>query len=261
MTGLFSYKTNNIGDDFQSYVLQHYLAINAEDLVYVSRDEPDKYVGPKVKLLINAFVTKMAFPIHPKLDPVFLAAWLGPMVMGEPEIVEFLKQHGSIGCRDTDTLERCIDNGIDAYFTGCPTILCKPLQQEKELEDSVLFVDVNPKLFTIDAPIAWSTNVVSNGLANYQRWEECSRRHKLMTQAQTIVTNRIHVAIPALGMGKAVIFVEDDVPIPGRLTALPPQVRRYTPDQFKNIRLEPDEHRYDVTEYKMHVEEMIKNVL
>lgn len=265
MIALYSYRTNNIGDDFQSYVMRNYLEVETD---YINRDEAASYDGPQLELISNAFMTKQSLPISTKISPSFVAVWLGPLVLKDPKNVEFLKQHAPIGCRDTATHERCQELEIDSYFSGCPTILCKPIPRKSVVPGSILFVDVNPALFetgnpayqkqtNLPQPVTWTTNVVDFNLTLHQRWAECRKRHLLMTKSELIVTNRIHVAIPALGMGRAVIFVEEGIGIPGRLTALPDSLRKYSLRDCHKVSFDPNDHYYDIENYRQNVEEKL----
>jgi len=191
-----------------------------------------------------------------------------------PHNVEYLKKHETIGCRDTDTYDRATALGLDAYFCGCPSILCDPHPSEVEEPGTITFVDVNPRLFTrrcgdfsrktledklIEhmeiAPITWYSQVVCTDLSEEERWALCEYRHRMLTRSEMIVTSKIHVALPALGMGKAVVFVKDEISVPGRLTAFPPSFKTYEPEQCPRIVLRPEEHRYDVSAYRAHVAE------
>ena len=130
MIGLYSYQTNNIGDDFQSYVIRNFLNIDAE---YVNRDKAAQYQKAPLTLIANAFITRQALPLSQLINPIFVAVWLGPLILNDPEKVAFLKQHEPIGCRDKSTLARCRELNIDCYFSGCPTILCSPIADEVEI--------------------------------------------------------------------------------------------------------------------------------
>ncbi|MAS94944.1 MAG: hypothetical protein CMO55_17240 [Verrucomicrobiales bacterium] len=264
MIGLYSYRTNNIGDDFQSYVLARYLG---EKAAFVWRDGAANYKGEVTDLIVNGFVTREALPIHESVRPLFLAGWFDPMLLSDSDKVAFLSSHEPIGCRDTDSLERCRAAGLQSSFTGCPTILCEPI--EEEVPGSILMVDVDPRLFQSGNPhyrvqtqiagsVQWGTNVVDFTLSQEERVRECARRHRWMSRAELVITSRIHIALPALGMGKAVIFVQDHITIEGRLTALPPQVRQVLPDACPELSLDPEKHRYDIREYREHVKRTIE---
>jgi len=265
MIGLYTYRTNNIGDDFQSYVLARYLRA---EIGYVWRDGASNYTGPVTNLIVNGFITKEALPITPSLRPIFLAAWLGPRVMDDPEKVDFLSEHTPIGCRDTETLERCRERNIPAHFTGCPSILCEPLPEYEEVVGSIAFVDVDPRLFESVGPhyrkqtalsdsVDWVSNIVPFDLSVEQRWAECRKRHELLSRSETIVTNRIHAALPALGMGKAVIFVNESIANSGRLTALPENVKTWSAAECAGMTLNPADHRYEINSYQTHVKKTL----
>lgn len=262
MTGLFSYRTNNIGDDFQSYVLASLLK---EAPGWIPRDDREDDPGEVTDLIANGFVTVEALPFHPSLRVELLSVWLGPLLLSDRARVDLLGSYGTIGCRDTETLDRCLALGLDARFTGCPTILCRDHPEEGLENGSTLFIDVDPRLFdrgaphyliqsSLRRPATWFTNVVATNLDPGQRWRECDQRHRLMTRAELVVTSRIHAALPALGMGRAVIFVEDRIANPGRLTALPEGFPTWKANDCATLLLDPDSHRYSIEAYRRNVE-------
>lgn len=194
---------------------------------------------------------------------------LGPRIFEDADYVSYFSQYTPIGCRDTDTLIRCCTNGLSAHFTGSPTVFCKPFPEIQEVEGTVLFVYVDPRVFesggvhyrkqtSLPDSVVWMTNVVPFSLTEVERRRQCKIRHEAMTRAETVVTNRIHVALPALGMRKALTFVEENVTNPGRLSALLEDIGRWKAKDCSGGKFNPEEHRYDYSAYKQRVIQSIQ---
>ena len=64
----------------------------------------------------------------------------------------------------------------------------------------------------------------------------------MLRGAALVVTNRLHVAMPCLGLGVPVIMVEAS-DLPFRLTALPPWLRIWREAELRSVDLDPAKHR------------------
>lgn len=257
-SALYTYSTPNIGDDFQSYVMA---GIVGQPEVWIDRDHAASYQGDECRLIANAYMTIEAFPISPRIHPKFVAIHLGGMEKPlEDDKLDYLKNNtaeaGPIGCRDVDTLRYLERLKVPCYFAGCPTSLCEPVPGV-ETEDFILFVDVDPSMFGQlhrQQDVQWLTQRVMINDASV-RQAVCRTRHHLYSAARLIVTSKIHVALPCLGMGKPVIFVRQNIIAPGRLGALPEGFKTYvagSPEVWK-LALEPSAHAFDASAYRQHV--------
>lgn len=257
-SALYTYCTPNIGDDFQSYVMA---GIVGQPEIWIDRDKAAVYQGEECRVIANAYMTIEAFPISPKIRPEFVAIHLGGMEKPmEPDKLEYLLNNtdlaGPIGCRDMETF-RCLDRlKVPSYFAGCPTSLCEPFPGV-ETEDFILFVDVDPLMFghlNRQQNVQWLTQRVAIKGPS-ARQSLCHLRHQLYSAASLIVTSKIHVALPCLGMGKPVIFIRQNIQSPGRLSALPEGFKTYeagSPDVWK-MELEPHAQLFDISDYRQHV--------
>lgn len=83
----------------------------------------------------------------------------------------------------------------------------------------------------------------------------CRSRHELFTAAKLIVTSKIHVALPCLGIGKPVVFIRQNIVAPGRLRALPEGFRTYEAGSAEvwKMDLTPESHGFDASSYREHV--------
>ena len=257
-TALYTYSTPNIGDDFQSYVMAQVLG---PPEIWINRDRAAAYQGEACRLIANAFMTQESFPIAPQIQPKFVAIHLGGMEKPiDPKKLQYFEenaaQEGPIGCRDWDTFRYLDRLQVPCYFAGCPSVLCEPMPGV-ETEEFILFIDVNPQMFGHlqgqDA-VLWHTQRVVDHRSS-ARQELCRARHELFSAARLIVTSKIHVALPCLGIGKPVIFVRQQIFLPGRLGALPEGFTTYAAgtDELWKMHLDPNLHQFDAAPYREHV--------
>jgi hypothetical protein len=92
------------------------------------------------------------------------------------------------------------------------------------------------------------------------RLEAMQKRLAVYQRASMVITNRLHAAMPCLGMGVPLLMVEADS-LDFRLTALPGFVRIHKKDELKNISLSPDSHRHDAVKWKNMVAERLRKRL
>ncbi len=264
MIGLYSYSSDNIGDDMQSLVLRRWLNLREEEVAYVDRDT-HSIVGSaaeKITLLINGFIGEGALPIRSttaEIEPVFVAVHLYVIDRDGPGKLEQLAQAAPVGCRDIITQERCMERGIPAYFAGCPTILCEPADVKEDID--ILLVDINPRNLP-DLPerkIRYASNMISKDTPFSERREMCLRRWELLSRSRLVVTSKLHAAMPALGMGKPVIFIEENIIAPERLTAFPKNFRLHKTKA--NFNWDPESHRCDVSAHRNLVETWLNSRL
>ncbi|MCB1065078.1 MAG: polysaccharide pyruvyl transferase family protein [Verrucomicrobiae bacterium] len=169
------------------------------------------------------------------------------------ETREHLRESGPIGCRDWHTVRWCESRDLACYFASCPSCL---LERDFDGDGTggaydpggpIVLVDVNPKRlppFGIsDRPFLCLTNRVRPG--EYPdaaaRFAALKRRLRVLRSASLVITNRLHVAMPCLGMGVPVVMVEADS-LAFRLTALPPWLKIHRKEELKRIALDPAQH-------------------
>jgi len=258
---LYSYSSDNIGDDMQSLVLRRWLGYEENEIRFFDRDK-QSLVGeamPKsIQLLINGFIGEGALPLRMnqgvEIHPIFLAIHMANVNHDNPEKLEQLRRFGPVGCRDHQALKECREHNVDAYFAGCPTILCEPDGVQQDID--ILLIDFNPRTLP-PLPerriIRYSSNMkIPRNTTFAERSEMCLRRWNLLSRSRLIVTSKLHAAMPAIGMGRPVVFINDGIVCSGRLSAFPEQFRRY-PVQA-NFSWEPEAHQIDVTEHRRLVE-------
>lgn len=100
------------------------------DAVWIDRDDPatiPQGEGP-VWLPVNAWFMhpqaegRFGFPFAPSIRPIFTGMHINQPQMLTPEAIAYLKKYAPIGARDYHTAELLMANGVDAFFSGCPTL-------------------------------------------------------------------------------------------------------------------------------------------
>ncbi len=157
--GLLSYefKTHfNIGDYVQSIAAKQFLPrtdvfLNREELHTFQSDDP-------VYFICNGWFMfhPENWPPAPSLHPLFISFHINPKY-GQRFLtdgcVDYLKQHGPIGCRDEQTLKMLEEKQIPAWNSGCLTLtLGRSYQHHADEQAPVLICDLMfavPKLSKI----------------------------------------------------------------------------------------------------------------
>jgi lipopolysaccharide biosynthesis glycosyltransferase len=60
-------------------------------------------------------------PLNPKLRPIFVSFHIAPRQLAAPGVIDYLRAHGPIGCRDWDTTYMLHAAGVPAFFSGALT--------------------------------------------------------------------------------------------------------------------------------------------
>lgn len=69
----------------------------------------------------NVFDQRTDFPLNENVRPLFVSFHVNRAELLTSAAVDYLKQHGPIGCRDWATTYLLLAAGIDAFFSGCLT--------------------------------------------------------------------------------------------------------------------------------------------
>jgi hypothetical protein len=258
---LYSYGSNNIGDDMQSLVLRRWLGYREDEILFYDRDRHTFRGEPRsdsIQLLINGFIGQGALPIPETLEhdihPVFLAIHMADVNHDNPGKLNQLRKYAPVGCRDKQALRECAKFGVPAYFAGCLTILCEPADLSQDID--ILLVDINPRRLPAlpeRRVIRYSSNMNVPRETSFEvRREMCLRRWELLSRSRLVVTSKLHAAMPAIGMGRPVIFIREEIVCSGRLTAFPENFRTYP--ECSRFSWDPDHHRIDTSAHQKRVE-------
>ena len=261
-TALLSYRTGNIGDDVQSLALAQSHILGTPDL-WVDRDQFSDYAdaGP-VDLVANGFFLcsdrtgKLEFPPPPNVMARYVALCASNVPNTEDSIAHF-RDSGPVGCRDLHSVKWCENRGIEHYFASCPSCLLERDFDSPEVpvepynpNGPVVLVDVNPKRLppfgVSDRPFLCLTNRVRPGrfIDQEARFGALRQRLRVLRKASLVVTNRLHVAMPCLGLGVPVVMVEADS-LSFRMTALPDWLKIHKKSELNRVSLDPSKHYTD----------------
>ncbi len=85
-------------------------------------------------------------PLNPRLRPIFVSFHITPKELRAPGAVDYLRDHGPIGCRDWDTVFLLRAARIPAFFSGALTMTVDQVVQPAAAggKPSAVFVDVAP---------------------------------------------------------------------------------------------------------------------
>lgn len=207
-------RKNNIGEtiiDLAMEEIYKYMGVPEDDLVYIEKPYLSNYDGETVILPIvkgypeHQSISK-AFP--KSIIPVFLCwSLLGGSL--NPEDVPYLKAHEPIGCRDEQTLRECEKYGINAYLNGCITI-CFP-KVNYNPNGKVYMVDVPQELIKyIPKELSNDAVYMSHTVPSVEDLNALAKNFlEEYASARLIITQRLHVAIPAIAMGVPVVLAKN----------------------------------------------------
>ena len=121
--------------------------------IYLDRDNLKKvgHVDDEIKVIMNGWFTDKPenWPPSPLLNPLFVSFNISPHIAWRflrRKVIEYLKQHEPIGCRDIWTMKLLKAFGIEAYFSGCLTLTLDYKYNINDKDEKFLVIDIDPKL-------------------------------------------------------------------------------------------------------------------
>lgn len=211
----------NYGDNLQFLAIDGlYKDMKMEDIQYLDMSEIASYCGEKLILPLNWTIFDANYmkgdylDISPDIEPVLL----GMALCGRDddrffnqENINYLKEHGPIGCRDEYTYQKLNKYGIESYINGCVSITLSRREASGE------------KVILVDAPIELERDIQKNLGTEFQcmtqqtymgieeakmTLQQVVEKHYnyIKENAKVVVTSRLHVASPCIAMGIPVIL-------------------------------------------------------
>lgn len=217
-------KTENIGDDIQSYAAMRLLP--SVDYV-IDRENMDTFEsnGERVKAIMNGWYmyNKSNWPPSESIDPLWVSVHISKndyFGIGERFLDgiggEYLKYYAPIGARDVSTLELLKKKGISVYLSGCLT-LTLPKVTETEKTDEVILVDVDPESEqVIRAAYPHQNYVKITHAVDAASYRELSLKERFSgveallmryQNAKCVITSRLHCALPCLALETPVLLI------------------------------------------------------
>lgn len=224
---LVNIKTDNIGDDIQSYAAKQFLPTVDYVIDREAMDTFDSH-GETVKTIMNGWYmySKFNWPPVSNIDPLWISVHFSEndyFGIGERFLEglggEYLQYHAPIGARDVSTREMLERNHIPAYLSGCLTLTI-PQFGNVNKTDEVLLVDVDAeseKTIRRMYPRENIRCVIHNvDPEEYAKWpidkrfdgvEQLLRRYQ---GAKCVITSRLHCALPCLALQTPVFLIYKD---------------------------------------------------
>lgn len=229
----------NIGDYIQSLAAQQYAK---EEIVYVNRDELNRYDGEKAKVIMNGWYTYKPFSCMPNehITPLFIAFHLNVSIekaFFNKENIAILKKYAPIGCRDMHTVEVLQSKGIDAYFSGCLTTT---------FGFSAIYKNIpkNDEIFIVD-PYSYLPNgksVIELLKTSYQFFTNYKSIRKLIAKYKQ--DNPFTINISKIGIGRLLLVTKTYILLKKILEDEVIWKARYITQWYMNNEYPTDEQRF-----------------
>jgi len=213
----------NFGDQFQNIIIKDLykkMGIPEDEIYVLDFNKITTYDGETLILPINQALThNLANFISPHIIPVFLGLSRDTSVITEQEI-EYLKFYSPVGCRDQALYDFLVSKDVKCYLNGCLSLLAE--KREGVPDNAVPYVVDAPR-YAMDAmPDELKNNAVFSDNTFYGTYPELTGDDTLETyvrhrydefrqHASVVITSRMHVASPCIGMGIPVICVRNNV--------------------------------------------------
>lgn len=183
------------------------------------------------------------FPLPPHIIPVFLGLSFYASTRLPQELVDYFRCFAPIGCRDESTMRLIRQYHIPAYLFGCVTALLPSFYKAPSKDGTVFFVDV-PESFErylktsgkTFAHVERVTHIRPGGGLDeeaYLRNETRALIRKYSSEAELVVTSRLHCMSPCMAMGVPLIPVTDN--ISERMAWIDRYLHIYTPKTYSEI--------------------------
>jgi hypothetical protein len=214
--GGFKYSTQNIGDEIQSLAAEQFLPrIDKRfdrDKLRLVNEGNDKYF-----VIMNGWFSHTpndCFPPSKNIVPFFISFHIAQENKNyflRDKCISYFKKHEPIGCRDKGTMQMLQEKGVDAYFSGCLTTTF-PKRNTQPTNGKVFLVDTPPLVDKFIKKQFDNIETIEHFTNNYGKYksriaQELLKKYK--TEADLIITNRVHCALPCAAMGIPVIFFGD----------------------------------------------------
>lgn len=217
----------NIGDYMQLIAIDNMydkMGIPKSEIYYLTIEECKTYMGEYLILPINFMISDFMFCeqgkwiFSEKIIPVFLGICLYKNGFSFTEYnLEYLKRFSPIGCRDINTLNQLMNNGVDAYLSGCLSFTL-PYREENQAE-KIFFVDapefvrsIVPQQLLKDAEfIHHERELLRKDFYDREYAMNISKEllYEYRKNAKLIITSRLHCAAPCTAMGIPTIIVRE----------------------------------------------------
>jgi Polysaccharide pyruvyl transferase len=223
--GVFSYTTTNLGDNIQSLAALQLLE-PIQPSVLIDRDRPT--ASEETRLIYSGWFDGRysSFPPPSVVNPLFVSFHLNEADLPDyydammprtnqsslliPENVKYLKKHEPIGCRDLHTVDLLLKHHIEAYFSGCLTLTLKVGEEAESKTHEILLVDIEDDSFLPEDFKKTCTKMshkLPPGMSHKDKMSRAKQYIRRYSQAELVISTRLHVVLPCLGMKQRAVFV------------------------------------------------------
>ncbi len=162
--------------------------------------------------LHNPYNKNLSLPLPDHIFPLFISFCLQRVEDLTPEVISYLKKHGPVGCRDWSTCYLLLNQGVDAFFTGC-------LSATVDFGDTELTEDIEPATTNCvgatqnrsdpDATCIKQNASIYRRMEFYEVIRESIDHLHQYRSAKSITTDSLHCYLPSVAMGSLVNFIQD----------------------------------------------------
>ena len=239
----------NFGDHLQNIVIKDLykrMGIPDDEVYVLNFNEISTYDGEYLILPINQAIShSLCTFISSKIIPVLLGISRDTTAITESE-ENYLRSYSPVGCRDQAIFDYLTDKNIDCYLNGCLTVTLE--RREKQPDNGKVYVIEAPQ-YAIDAmPEDLKKKAVYSENTFYGTYNELlaecnleeyvrNRYQDIKENASVVITSRMHVASPCVGMGIPVILVRNSIDY--RFSWIDKYIPVYTADNVTEINWYP----------------------
>lgn len=239
----------NFGDHLQNIIIKDLyqkMGISEEDIYVLNFNEISTYDGEYLILPINQAISHgLNSFISSKIIPVFLGISRDITAI-TPEEERYLNQYAPIGCRDEAIFSYLKKKNIECYLNGCLTVT---LERRKKIPQNGKVVIIEAPIYAIETmPTELKDNAIYLENTAFGTYDEilCSNTAEkfvrdryiyLKENASLVVTSRMHIASPCIGMGIPVVLVRNSIDY--RFSWIDKYIPIYTPADAGKIDWNP----------------------
>lgn len=215
----------NLGDMIQTLATEAFIGC---DSLPIERHELSQYKGVPVSLIMQGYFFNddfhCTFPPSEKIKPFFFGFHIedtpqNKVYFSSQPVISYLKRHQPIGCRDKTTADFLKEFGVDSYFSRCLT-LTFPRRDNNRTYNKIFFIDppdwLTPRrlfggkfneLYKSATHLSQVVDPKFELSDSVKREMALERLNTIKNEAKLVVTSRLHVAAPCLGMGVPVVIM------------------------------------------------------
>ncbi|MFF2451536.1 hypothetical protein [Isoptericola sp. NPDC058082] len=149
------------------------------------------------------------FPMHENLRPIFVSFHCNKRGLLTPEVLDYLRAHGPVGCRDWTTVDLLLSLDVPAFFSGCLTTTVSTVFPELDQRPApaTVYVDaVREPVPDGHDNIKQSYREVKDRTFVENMREAVRLLEWYRTSFTHVVTKRLHCYLPTTSLGLDVDF-------------------------------------------------------